>query len=91
VQPNYIANDGASSFTTTDADSWTGKITGFESQVNPDSDYKQPAELWAQFKLNPPMADHFVSNVALNLSMATEKVRKQTYSKFGDVAEVIRC
>lgn len=86
VQPNYIANDGGTTFTATDADSWTGKVQGYESQIM-DSDYDQPRELWNDFKKNPPMDKNFISNVAMNLSMATKNVREKTYGRLWDLVE----
>jgi catalase len=46
-----------------------------------DSDYDQPRELWNDFKKNPPMDKNFISNVAINLSMANKDVRQKTYGK----------
>jgi catalase len=80
IQPNYIANDGAKTFPSASADSWTGKVQLFESQATK-SDYNQPRELWNEFKKNSPMDKNFVSNVAMNLSRASKDVRDKTYRK----------
>jgi len=83
VQPNYITKDGPLS-TPTDAEEWSGKIQQYESQVH-DSDYEQPRELWESFRKETPMDRHFISNVAMNLSMAREDVRQKTYAVFSKI------
>jgi len=65
---------------------WTGKIQGYESQAM-DSDYIQPGELWNEFKSKPPMDKNFISNVAINLSMANQDVREKTYGRFRKLVE----
>ena len=82
IQPDYIPNDGGTTFSTEDADSWTGKVQDFESQATY-LDYQQPGEQWEEFKKKPPMSANFVSNVAMNLSMARKDVRQNTYGMLG--------
>ncbi|KAK6333010.1 hypothetical protein TWF718_010834 [Orbilia javanica] len=83
VQPNYITNDGGSVYIASDADYWSGNIQSYESQAE-NSDYDQPRDLWEEFKRNGT-AETFVSNVATNLSMASEAVRRKTYDVFRNI------
>ncbi|KAF3905863.1 Catalase [Arthrobotrys entomopaga] len=69
IQPNYIASDGGSSFHTTDADYWNGRVQGYESRVI-ELDYLQPRVLWEEYKINHT-DEVFVLNVATNLCMAS--------------------
>jgi catalase len=84
VQPNYIPNDGGTISISASADTWSGQVQEYESQAV-DSDYDQPRELWKDFMKNTPMDKNFISNVAMNLSMAREDVRRNTYSRLWDL------
>ncbi|KAF8527727.1 peroxisomal catalase [Trichophaea hybrida] len=89
VQPNYITADGEPKIVPQgnppdDQDMWSGRVMDYESQVVT-SDYDQPRELWNYFMNHPPMAEHFISNVALNLSHATKDVRERTYTCFANI------
>ena len=89
LQPNYIADDGGSSFAAKDADNWTGDVTSYESRADPD-DYTQPLELWIDF-INEGSDKNFVSNVATNLSTASEEVKRNTLGKTDHLNELFKC
>jgi catalase len=89
LQRNYIDQDGGTPPIPNDADAWTGKVQGFESSID-QSDFVQPKELWKSFLRDPPMAQHFICNVASNLCMAIKCVRERTYDVFGEIDPDLR-
>ncbi|KAH6856688.1 catA, catalase [Chaetomium sp. MPI-CAGE-AT-0009] len=89
VQPNYFPAGGAplrpaaADVLAADQDTWSGKVTAYESTVVAD-DWTQPRQVWDSFDADQKTA--FVNNVALSLGGVEQVALERTYGCFREIS-----